>query len=234
MRHGMLTLCLFGSLAAGSVRADPATQPSTTLNDLEMRGVQELNRENYTGALPILRKVAADLQGQPDRLSSIQEDIRVCERNIATQKSRATQVAFVSADSSPGVPVQAAAPSTPATQPVASADTKGLLPGGLGGTMRTPHPKPTPGVAQEMAIKDLGNFDYDPEKGGNIPADVLAMDSSTIRLRGYMIPMDQAESITRFAPRPQLVQLLLWPAAATSAHDCCQYSEGKSGKLFSG
>ena len=70
--------------------------------------------------------------------------------------------------------------------------------------MRTPHPKPAAGVVQEMQIKDLGNFDYDPEKGGNIPADVLAMDGSQIKLRGFMIPMDQAESITKFALVPSL------------------------------
>ena len=64
---------------------------------------------------------------------------------------------------------------------------------------RTPHRKPVPGVIEEMTTKELGNFDYDAEKGGTIPADVTALDGVTIRLRGYMIPMDQADKITQFA-----------------------------------
>ena len=64
---------------------------------------------------------------------------------------------------------------------------------------RTPHRKPAPGVIEEMTTKELGNFDYDSEKGGTIPADVTALDGTTLRLRGYMIPMDQVEKITMFA-----------------------------------
>jgi hypothetical protein len=64
---------------------------------------------------------------------------------------------------------------------------------------RTPHWKPTPGVIEEMTVKELGNFDYDEEKGGTIPADVSALDGTTIRLTGYMIPMNQSEKIAAFA-----------------------------------
>lgn len=53
-------------------------------------------------------------------------------------------------------------------------------------------------------IKDLGNFEYDAEKGGGIPADVKAVSGKVIRLKGYMIPMDQAESISNFALVPSL------------------------------
>ncbi|HWE01073.1 MAG TPA: DUF3299 domain-containing protein [Tepidisphaeraceae bacterium] len=69
---------------------------------------------------------------------------------------------------------------------------------------RKPHPAPKSGVVQEMAIKELGNFEYDQEHGGNIPADVKALSNSTVRLRGFMIPMDQAENITQFALVPSL------------------------------
>lgn len=64
---------------------------------------------------------------------------------------------------------------------------------------RKPHPAPEPGKVAEMSIKELGNFDYDAEKGGNIPDDVKKLTGSQIRLRGYMIPIDQAERITKFA-----------------------------------
>ena len=55
-----------------------------------------------------------------------------------------------------------------------------------------------------MAIKELGNFEYDADKGGNIPADVKAMSGSSIRLTGFMIPMDQATNISQFALVPSL------------------------------
>lgn len=69
---------------------------------------------------------------------------------------------------------------------------------------RVPHAPPKPGQVVEIAIKDLGNFEYDSEHGGNVPADVTALTGGKFRLRGYMIPMNQAEKITQFALVPDL------------------------------
>ncbi len=69
---------------------------------------------------------------------------------------------------------------------------------------RTPHAKPAAGQVLDTTIKDLGNFEYDSDKGGNVPADVLALSGSKVRLRGFMIPMEQAEKITQFALVPSL------------------------------
>lgn len=69
---------------------------------------------------------------------------------------------------------------------------------------RKPHAPPEPGKIPEMSIKELGNFDYDPEKGGNIPEDVKKLSGSVIRLSGFMMPLDQAERVTRFALMPSL------------------------------
>ncbi|HEX4792504.1 MAG TPA: DUF3299 domain-containing protein [Humisphaera sp.] len=69
---------------------------------------------------------------------------------------------------------------------------------------RKPHVKPKPGDLLDLQIKDLGNFEYDQEHGGNIPKDVLGLTGSKIRLHGFMIPMDQAENITQFALVPSL------------------------------
>jgi hypothetical protein len=69
---------------------------------------------------------------------------------------------------------------------------------------RKPHAAPKPGQVQEMGIKELGNFEYDQERGGTIPDDVKRLTGSTVRLRGFMIPMDQAENITQFALVPSL------------------------------
>lgn len=69
---------------------------------------------------------------------------------------------------------------------------------------RKPHPAPTPGEVREANIKELGNFDYDPDQGGNVPADVKALSGTKIRVKGYMIPMDQASNVTSFALVPDL------------------------------
>ncbi len=157
----------------------PATQPtgkpSSIPNAAEIRGMEEFNRGQYAVALPLLQKAVTT--AKPDRVPSLQEDIRVCEKNISPNAGA----------------VAVAVPPAAAIAAPASLNTD-----------RKPHPAPVAGVVQEMAIKDLGNFDYDAEKGGNIPADVKAMSGSKIRLRGYMIPMDQAESITQFALVPSL------------------------------
>jgi hypothetical protein len=69
---------------------------------------------------------------------------------------------------------------------------------------RVPHVVPKPGEFMEMPIKQLGNFDYDAEHGGNIPTDVVNLTGSMLRTRGYMVPLDQAENISEFALVPSL------------------------------
>lgn len=69
---------------------------------------------------------------------------------------------------------------------------------------REPHVKPAPDKIYDTTIKRLGNFEYDQDIGGNIPPDVQALSGSNIRLKGFMIPMDQAEAITTFALVPDL------------------------------
>jgi hypothetical protein len=68
---------------------------------------------------------------------------------------------------------------------------------------RKVHTAPPPGEVLEISIKELGNFDYDPEKGG-IPDDVKKLSGSTVRLAGFMIPSDQADKITKFNLVPSL------------------------------
>jgi hypothetical protein len=69
---------------------------------------------------------------------------------------------------------------------------------------RKPHPVPKDGEVLDMTIKELGNFDYDPDQNTPIPADVRALSGHAVRLRGFMIPMDQAENISKFALVPSL------------------------------
>ena len=64
---------------------------------------------------------------------------------------------------------------------------------------RKPHVRPKDGAVYEVSIQQLGNFEYDAEKGGNLPEDIKKLDGVKVKTRGYMIPLDQADNITEFA-----------------------------------
>src|SRR5579862_5184777 len=62
------------------------------------------------------------------------------------------------------------------------------------GAARKAHLPRRPGELRQMTIKELGNFEYDPEdKSSTIPGDVQALEGMSVRLQGFMIPTDQAE-----------------------------------------
>jgi hypothetical protein len=70
---------------------------------------------------------------------------------------------------------------------------------------RRPHPATQPNQVLDMSVAELGNFDFDPEaKDPEIPDDVKAMSGVTIRLHGFMVPIDLGESLTRFALVPKV------------------------------
>jgi hypothetical protein len=150
------------------------TQPTGDPKTLEFRANQAFTRNEYAVALPLLQKLEQQLKDQPDRVAPVQEEIRVCQKNIALAQA--------------AIPV---APG-PADQVEMSAE------------KRTKHPAPKPGDVLAMTIKELGNFEYDADKGGNIPEDVKALNGATLRLNGFMIPMDQATNISQFALVPSL------------------------------
>jgi hypothetical protein len=154
--------------AVGLGWAEPTTQPVDSQSELETRALADFSGGQYATALAELQKVAEELKDQPDRVGLIEEDIRVCQRQLADGAG------------------------TPAQEGPPSAD------------QRKQHAPPRAGEVREMAIKELGNFQYDPEKGGGIPKDVMALSGMRVRLHEVMIPMDQAASITTFALVPSL------------------------------
>jgi hypothetical protein len=91
---------------------------------------------------------------------------------------------------------------TATTQPIGGAKSASTNPVETG--PRKPHSPPVPGTVIDLDIRELGNFNYDVEKGGNIPEDVKRLSDSPFRTRGFMIPLDQADSITEFALVPSL------------------------------
>jgi hypothetical protein len=65
---------------------------------------------------------------------------------------------------------------------------------------RTPLPPPGPGEIRSLSCIQLGNFPYDPQLGGHIPADVLALDGLHVKMRGTVTPWDlNGEKVVRFA-----------------------------------
>ncbi len=187
MRLQLASIALAGLLlpAVGLLADGPAT---TAPSGIEVRAMEEFNRAQYALALPMLQQAVIDEKANPDRVASLQENIRVCQRNLA-----APAQPVLASDQSAGAAQPQQLQSVPAT-PGPQSLSEG----------RKPHPPYVAGQVLEMGIKDLGNFDYDADKGGNIPADVTALNGAKIRLNGYMIPMDQAESITEFALVPSL------------------------------
>jgi hypothetical protein len=174
-------LALAGALMLGLAALPAQAQTAADSNPPSIAQLQHsadtaFNRGEYATALPLYKKLAERFKDQPTRLGSIEEKMRVCQKGIDTALKE-----------------KAAAATQPA---VAATDNTSEV--------RKPHIRPKDGQVLDIAIKDLGNFDYDQERGGNIPKDVRDLDGIKIRLHGFMIPMDQAENITQFALVPSL------------------------------
>jgi hypothetical protein len=186
LKTAIITLSVLMSLASSTLAQ--TTQPTSaepTVAALELRAAQAFNKGDFAVALPMLQKLAGQLKDQPaqaDKLAMVQEQIRVC------QKNRPAQVASAAGVTSIG--------DTSAVAMVPPAIATGLD--------RKAHPAPKPGEVLDMTIKELGNFEYDAEHGSPIPDDVKRLSGATIRLHGFMIPMDQAENISKFALVPSL------------------------------
>jgi hypothetical protein len=167
------------AFAADNVPTPPAGSATTKPvggGNLELRASTAFNNGQWSLALPMLKQLAEQAKDKPDKLAAFNEQIRVCEKNINDALAKAAAA---------GTPAAV----DPTTQPSGP---------------RQPIPAPKDGQVTELQIKDLGNFDYDIEKGGNIPADVKRLGGTKFRTRGYMIPLDQAEAITEFALVPSL------------------------------
>jgi hypothetical protein len=187
MRNAMRLRCdwklLFCAVAlTASAALGQTTQPSTEAGMLQLRANEALAKQDYKSALAYLKKVEVDLQDRPDdpALGLVMEQMRVCERNLKNGTNPA-----------PAPVVRQWVSALPPEIPM-SAETRAV------------HPPPIPGETVALAIKELGNFEYDAEKGGNIPMDVTRLDGLHFRTQGYMIPIDQAESISEFALVPSL------------------------------
>jgi hypothetical protein len=186
LRATLSFCCLFaGGSVAFAVDPAPTTKPTTlpalepvpddlTGEQLAVAAQKAFNRGEYAKALPLLLKLRGEADGQPAKMGAIQERIRVCEKALAA----------LAGDPNAAESAILKVPQT--------------------AEQRKPHAPLQAGEVREVSIQSLGNFEYDQESGGNLPKDVLALSGGTIRVRGYMIPMDQADNITQFALVPSL------------------------------
>lgn len=169
-----ITIATLGCLLAVSVSLGQTTQPAIE-GRLDYKASRAFDRGDYQTALPLLRKLVVELADKPAKRKLVEDRIRICEKAMA---AAATQPAPVDPNVLPGFDAATG--------------------------KRIPHPAPKAGQVLNTSIKELGNFEYDQDKGGNIPEDVKRLTGSRIRLRGFMIPIDQSARMTQFALVPSL------------------------------
>ena len=165
---------LMATLSASAIAQ--TTKPSAeNIGAMELRAQTAFDKGDYATALPLFMNLEKKLADKPDKLGPLQEKIRVCKKNLLKDPPKDLQNFLNQKPQDNATPEK-----------------------------RKPHIKPKDGQTLDLAIKDLGNFEYDAEKGGNIPEDVKQLHGSRIRTHGFMIPLDQADNITEFALVPSL------------------------------
>jgi hypothetical protein len=144
---------------------------------MEQRANEAFNRGQYSLAKELFTKVGERVKdSDKKRYAAIQEQIRVCDTNIK-------QLAAA-------MPVPQADLNEPKVE---TAPEK-----------RKKHVPPTAGQPYVITMKELGNFEYDADKGGGIPEDVKKLTGTKVRVQGFMIPLDQADNISHFSLVPSL------------------------------
>jgi len=166
---------VMGALGAAAMAQTTKPSQSENIGAMELRAQTAFDKGDYATALPLFMNLEKKLADKPAQLGPIQEKIRVCKKNLLKDPPKDLQN-FLSQK-----PPDNATPEK-----------------------RKPHVRPKDGQVLELAIKDLGNFEYDAEKGGNLPEDVKGLNGAKIRTHGFMIPLDQADNITEFALVPSL------------------------------
>jgi hypothetical protein len=162
-------------VARAEGKQKPAGRDSVPV--LEVRANEAFNRGQYSLAKELYTRISDKVKEDKTRYGAMQEKIRVCD---AKMKELA------------------------ASAPVPAADQLNQTQVETSAEKRKKHTAPKPGEVLTLGIKELGNFDYDADKGGNIPDDVKKLSGSRIRVSGFMIPLDQADNISTFSLVPSL------------------------------
>ncbi|HYE17697.1 MAG TPA: DUF3299 domain-containing protein [Tepidisphaeraceae bacterium] len=190
MPRNLWILTLAASFALPAVAADPkpvaAAAPAKVADDkdkdtpskFETRATEAFNRGQYSLAKELFGKAADRIkESDPKKYAQLQEQIKACEKNI---KELAAVLPIPPADLNPGPQVETAP------------------------DKRKKHVAPPKDQVMEITMQELGNFDYNSDKGGNIPDDVKKLNGVKVRVKGFMIPLDQADNISHFSLVPSL------------------------------
>jgi hypothetical protein len=149
---------------------------------LDAKSSELLGKLDYEGAYPLLLRLVQLLE-DPDRVKAVGEKARVAKEKLEEAGKDVAEIGARSVEKILAQPTGGAPPSD---------------------EERKPHPAPSDGKPYQVTIQELGNFRFDQDKGGNIPKDVQALSGATVRLSGYMIPLDQADKIKQFVLVPDL------------------------------
>jgi hypothetical protein len=94
-------------------------------------------------------------------------------------------------------------------------------------------PAPDSAETLDIPLKDLGDFEYDASTGGNIPDDVKRLNGVKLRVRGFMLPMAQADNVTQFAMVPDQQSCCFGQQPLMQNMLLASLPEGKSVSYFS-
>jgi len=130
---------LMATLGASVLAQTTKPASAETIAAMELRAQTAFDKGDYATALPLFMNAEKKLiegGAKPERLGPLQEKIRVCKKNLLKDPPKDLQN------------FQNQTPAADTTSP----------------EKRKPHVVPKDGKALELAIKDLGNFEYDAEK----------------------------------------------------------------------
>jgi hypothetical protein len=166
------------------------------------RAMQAYKAGDYKTALPLLKKWAStpEIASDREKLKNVMAyivdaELKTTGKVEGVKITAATRPA-TNDNNLASLKAQAAA----LVKQTSAAPVEGLGPNGE----RIPHKPIPPGETRVMTIKELGNFEFDPNRDTDVPADVRALDGGKVRLRGFMLPLSQAAHVTDFALVPSL------------------------------
>ncbi len=204
---------------------------------LQERDMAAYNSGHYAEALPLFKKWAQmpGVYNDPTQLKQILSYIMYMQAQLNPNPTATGPAAAIAA---------AARNANPSGAPATAPSQQDLLQQALAFTMQTPagNPGDPPmtkdtriphtaipvGIVKEMSIKEMGNFDFDPTKDADIPADVKLLDGAKVRLTGFMWPLTQSDKITEFALVPSLTSCCFGAPPGVQHVITCHVPGGKS------
>lgn len=250
MTGGVMRKMIGVGLVAGLVLAVGGCMHTETVQEKAMKAYKA---GDYAAALPLLKKWASDPkyfeEGKPPKEAMayiVDCEMKVkgaggaAKSGVAALPSPSMMPSQVVGGSGAGVPQANGAgasglPPIPGTASSSALDAQAMAVGAAQsgqdipmGADRIPHPPYKPGTLLVTSIKELANFNYDPVQGGDIPADVQQLNGAKIRVRGFMIPMTEAEQITEFALVPSLVSCCFGQPPGVQHVFTCHLPKGRA------